>query len=313
MSISVNFLMPDLAKVKVKSTSALQLGIEAEKRGYQICHTRETDVCYREGKVIARARDAKNFKLVEGNVADLSEFYDMNLADVDVVLSRPAMKFNLHFISITHILEHLKGKTLVVDDPAKVRECAEKLLITRFPDLTPETLISSDPWQINEFRNTYKDIIVKPLFGYGGEGIFHIKPESDNLTSLLEMFENLYHEPVMIQRYLPDIKGGDKRILMIDGKAVGTLLRRPVEGNARANVTAGGSAELSVVTKRDQEICDRVAPVLNEMGIILAGLDVIGDYLVEINVGTVGGILEIEALGGGNMAGLFWDAVEKRL
>ncbi|MGD9637582.1 MAG: glutathione synthase [Alphaproteobacteria bacterium] len=311
--LSVNFIMPDLATLRVQNVSAIALGMEAERRGYKICHTCENDITYKEGKVIARVRDASQIKPEQGRAAVLSDYYDMNLNEVDINLLRISFNYDLKFVTALGLLELIQDQTLIVDKPSNLRHCAGKLFLNYFQDVMAPTLISSDINQILRFREEYKDIIVKPLFGYGGEGIFHIKPSSDNLNSLLGMFDNLYHEPIMIQRYLPDVKGGDKRVLLIDGEPVGAILRTAPKDNVRTNVSSGGSMKLSELTKSDLRICEAVKPIVKKLGLVLVGLDVIGDYLIEINVGNVGGLIEYDMLGGGNLASTFWDAVEKRL
>jgi len=194
-----------------------------------------------------------------------------------------------------------------------VRNAPEKLFVTHFPDLMPPTLITTDRAEILAFRAEHKDIIVKPLFGNGGSGVFHIKPDDENLSALLETFTQLYREPIIVQRYLPEIRQGDKRIILIDGKAAGAINRIPADGEARANMHAGGKAIASQLTRREQDICDAIGPALRERGLLFVGIDVIGDYLTEINVTSPTGLQEIDRFDGVSLAAQIWDAIEGKL
>jgi glutathione synthase len=220
--------------------------------------------------------------------------------------------FDLAYITATHLLEHVHPETLVVNDPVHVRNAPEKLFVTHFPDLMPPTLITSDRNQVLKFRAAHRDIIVKPLFGNGGAGVFHIRPEDENLNSLLELFTGLYREPIIVQAYLPEVRHGDKRIILTDGKAVGAVMRVPRAGEARSNFHAGGSAAKARLTAREQEICDAIGPALSERGLLFVGIDVIGDYLTEINVTSPTGIQEINRLDGVKLEEGIWDAIEAR-
>jgi glutathione synthase len=216
------------------------------------------------------------------------------------------------YITATHLLEHVHPRTLVVNDPAQVRNAPEKLYVTHFPELMPPTLIASDPAEIAAFRREHRDIIVKPLFGNGGAGVFHVAPEDENLNALLEMFTQRSREPVIVQRYLPEVRAGDKRIILIDGEVGGGLLRVPAPGEARANLHVGGTATRTGLTRREHEICERLGPELRARGLIFVGIDVIGDYLTEINVTSPTGIQEIGRYDGVDLAGRIWDAIERR-
>ena len=236
----------------------------------------------------------------------------MDLATMDLVLMRQDPPFDMAYITATHLLEHIQASTLVVNDPVHVRNAPEKLFVTHFPDLMPPTLITSDKAEVLAFRAEYKDIIVKPLFGNGGAGVFHLKPDDENLGSLLEMFTQLYREPVIVQKYLPEIREGDKRIILIDGEAGGAVSRIPVSGEARANFHAGGSARKTTLTSRERDICAAIGPTLREKGLVFVGIDVIGDYLTEINVTSPTGIQEINQLDGVQLEVGLWDAMERR-
>jgi glutathione synthase len=219
----------------------------------------------------------------------------------------------MSYITATHVLDHVHPDTLVVNDPSSVRNAPEKLFVTRFAQFMPPTLISSDREEILAFRRKHGEIVVKPLYGNGGADIFHIKQGDDNLNALLEMFTRIYREPVIVQRYLPEIRKGDKRIILVDGEPAGALNRVPAEGEARANLHVGGRAERVALTEKEKEICAALGPVLKEQGLIFVGIDVIGDYLTEINVTSPTGLQEIDRFDGVNLEGMIWDAIERRL
>ena len=220
--------------------------------------------------------------------------------------------FDMNYITITHLLEHLPPSTLVVNPAATVRNAPEKLLVLEFPELMPPTLVTRDRAEIHAFRKEHGNIIVKPLYGNGGAGVFFIQEGDHNLISLLELFESNYREPFMIQKYMPDVRQGDKRIIVIDGEPVAGLNRIPAEGEARSNLHVGGRPELSALTPREREICAAIAPALKARDMIFVGIDVIGDYLTEINVTSPTGIREIKRFGGPDIAVLIWDAIESR-
>jgi glutathione synthase len=216
------------------------------------------------------------------------------------------------YITATHILERLSPKTLVVNDPEHVRNAPEKLFVTEFKELIPPTLITSDGREIREFRDRHKDIILKPLYGNGGAGVFRVKPDDENLGALLEMFTLFYREPVIVQRYLPEVRQGDKRIILVDGEFAGAINRVPAAGEARSNMHVGGRPEKTELTAREREICAAIGPELKRRGLIFTGIDVIGDYMTEINVTSPTGIQEVKRFGGADIAGLIWDAIERR-
>ncbi|HJT15052.1 MAG TPA: glutathione synthase, partial [Dongiaceae bacterium] len=228
-------------------------------------------------------------------------------------LMRQDPPFDMAYITATHILETVHPKTLVVNDPVHVRNAPEKLFVTHFPELMPPTVITSDRREIVAFREQHKDIILKPLFGNGGAGVFHLKPDDDNLGSLLEMFTQFYREPIQVQRYVPEVRLGDKRIILIDGEAVGAINRVPAAGESRSNMHVGGRAEKSALTQRDREICSAIGPALRERGMIFVGIDVIGNYLTEINVTSPTGLQEINRFDKVVLEDRIWDAIEKRL
>jgi len=216
------------------------------------------------------------------------------------------------YITATHVLEHIHPKTLVVNDPGHVRNAPEKIFVTQFRDLMPPTLITSDRREIDSFRAEHKDIILKPLYGNGGAGVFRVKPDDENLGALLEMFTQFYREPVIVQRYLPDVRKGDKRIILVDGEFAGAINRVPAAGEARSNMHVGGRPEATTLSKRERDICAALGPELKKRGLIFTGIDVIGDYLTEINVTSPTGIQEVRRFGGPDIAKLIWEAIERR-
>jgi glutathione synthase len=216
------------------------------------------------------------------------------------------------YITATHVLQHIHPKTLVINDPVEVRNAPEKLFVAHFPELMPPTLITSDRARIGAFRDEHKDIIIKPLFGNGGAGVFHVDPEDDNLNALLEMFTEVYREPIMVQAYLPEVRDGDSRIILIDGNAAGVVKRVPKEREVRANLHVGATAEKATLSPRDLEICETIGPELRRRGLIFVGIDVIGGYLTEINVTSPTGIQEIDRFDGVSLEADLWDAFEAR-
>jgi glutathione synthase len=234
----------------------------------------------------------------------------IDLAAMDVVLMRQDPPFNLAYISTTHLLDRIHPSTLVVNDPTSVRNSPEKLFVTQFQELMPPTLITYDLDEIRAFRREHGDIIVKPIYGNGGAGVFHVKPDDTNLASLIELFRTYLNEPLMVQRYLPEIRRGDKRIILINGKLAGAVNRVPAQDETRANLHVGGRAEKGELTKRDHEICEALGPALERAGLILVGIDVIGDYLTEINVTSPTGVQEIDRFEGANLSAQVWDVIE---
>jgi glutathione synthase len=312
MALTVAFQMDHVSTVNIAADSSFALALEAQARGMTLFHYEPKDLSMLEGRVIARAQPL-SVRNVQGDHFTLGEAVDLDLATTDVVWMRQDPPFDMAYITATHILERLKGKSLVVNDPFHVRNAPEKILVTEFGDLTPPTLITRNAAAIKSFRAAHKDIIVKPLYGNGGAGVFRIKPDDENLSSLLEMFFAINREPVIVQAYLPAVRAGDKRIILVDGEPVGALNRVPPEGEARSNLHAGGRAEKVALSPRDLEICARIGPLLRERGMIFTGIDVIGGYLTEINVTSPTGIWAIRKFDGTDIAAMIWDAIAKRL
>lgn len=311
MSLWVAIQMDPAETVNIHGDSTFALALEAQRRGHRLHHYFVRDMSLYDGKLTTHAR-ALQFRREVGNHFTLGDYERVDLAEVDVILMRQDPPFNMGYITATHLLEHVHPKTLVVNDPVSVRNAPEKLFVTHFKGVMPPTLITSRADDIRAFRAEHKDIIIKPLFGNGGEGVFRIRHDDENLNSLLELFEKFYKEPAMVQRYLPEVRKGDKRIILVDGKAVGAINRVPAQGEARSNLHVGGRAESVALTRRDLEICEAIGPTLKAQGLIFVGIDVIGDYMTEINVTSPTGIQEIERFDGTNVAGLIWDAIEAR-
>ena len=312
MTLTVAIQMDPIESVNIHGDSTFVLALEAQKRGYALLHYLPKHLSFREGKVVARARTLQVRREL-GNHFTLGNFESIDLSTVDVVLMRQDPPFDMSYISATHILEHIHPKTLVVNNPVSVRNAPEKIFVTHCPGVMPPTLITSDAEEVKSFRTENKDIIVKPLYGNGGAGVFHIKPDDENLNSLLEMFTSMWREPIIVQRYVPEVRQGDKRIILVDGKPVGAVNRVPASGEARSNMHVGGRPEKSTLSKREQEICAAIGPALKERGLIFVGIDVIGDYLTEINVTSPTGIQEINRFDGGSLEALVWDAIESKL
>lgn len=312
MSLDVAIQMDPVEAIDINGDSTFAMALEAQARGHSLSFYEPRHLSMRDGRVYAKTRPI-TLRREEGNHVDIGEERVANLADTDVVLMRQDPPFDMSYITATHLLEKVHGQTLVVNDPAHVRNAPEKIFVTEFDGVMPPTLITSDEMEIKAFRDDYKDIIVKPLYGNGGAGVFRLQPGDQNLNSLLELFTDLYREPLIVQQYLPDVRKGDKRIILVDGKPVGALNRVPAEGESRSNMHVGGRPEKSELTKREQEICEQIGPSLKERGLIFVGIDVIGDYLTEINVTSPTGIQEIARFGGADIAALIWDAIEEKL
>ncbi len=311
MALKVAVQMDHISTVSIAGDTSFALSLEAQRRGHKLFHYTPDRLSMEGGKIYARL-EAMEVRDVQGDHYTLGEEVRTDLSEMDVILLRQDPPFDMNYITTTHLLERIHPQTLVVNDPAWVRNSPEKIFVTEFPDLMPETLITKDPREVDAFRKQHGDIIVKPLYGNGGAGIFHLHEADRNLSSLLEMFEQMFREPYIVQRYLKDVRKGDKRIILIDGEPVGAINRVPAEHDARSNMHAGGRAEPTELTAREREICARIGPSLKERGFILVGIDVIGDYMTEINVTSPTGVREVKRFGGADIAALFWDAVEAK-
>jgi glutathione synthase len=311
MALRVAIQMDPIEKIDIGGDSTFALMLEAQTRGHSLFYYGPRDLSLRENKVTARVRPLQ-LRAVKGDHFTLGEASVQDLATADVVLMRQDPPFDMAYITATHILERLHPRTLVVNDPAHVRNAPEKLFVTEFADFIPPTLITSDANEIRQFREQHKDIILKPLYGNGGAGVFRVRRDDENLGALLEMFTTFYREPVVVQRYLPEVRQGDKRIILVDGQFAGAINRVPAAGEARSNMHVGGRPEKTELTARERDICAAIGPELKRRGLIFTGIDVIGDYMTEINVTSPTGIQEVRRFGGADIAALVWDAIERR-
>jgi glutathione synthase len=313
MTLTVAVQMDHLESLHIVGDTTFALMLEAQRRGHRLLHYTPDRLAMRGGKVTARAEPIERLTDQEGDHYALGETDLLDLSTCDVVLLRQDPPFDMAYITTTHLLESIHPKTLVVNDPAHVRNAPEKIFVMDFPELMPETLITRDPSTIRDFRNEFGDIIIKPLYGNGGAAVFRLREDDENLSALLELFLERFREPFMVQRYLPAVRQGDKRIILIDGEAVGAINRIPAMGDARSNMHVGGKAVASDMTNRDREICAAIGPELKKRGLLLSGIDVIGDFLTEINVTSPTGIREVQRFGGADIASLFWDKVEEKV
>jgi glutathione synthase len=296
MALTVAIQMDPIEKIDIGGDSTFALALEGQGRGHDLLYYGPRDLSFRDGKVTAHVRPL-SVRAVRGDHFALGEPFVYDLSAADVVLMRQDPPFDMAYITATHILERIHPKTLVVNDPRHVRNAPEKLFVTEFGAFIPPTLITSDLREIRSFRDEHKDIILKPLYGNGGAGVFRVKQDDENFGSLMEMFTLFYREPVIVQRYLPDVRKGDKRIILVDGEFAGAINRVPASGEARSNMHVGGRPEATELTPR---------------GLIFTGIDVIGDYMTEINVTSPTGIQEVRRFGGADIATLIWEAIERR-
>lgn len=309
--MKIAFQMDPIGAVNIDADSTFRLAEEAQKRGHDLFFYTPDKMAYVEGRIMATVQTL-TVQRVQGDHAQLGAPEMRDLSEMDVIWLRQDPPFDMHYITNTHLLDRLHPQTLVVNDPFWVRNLPEKLLVLDFPDLTPPTAIAEDLSILRDFKERHGDIILKPLYGNGGAGVFRLTPEDRNMTSLHELFSAFSREPLIVQKFIPDVSNGDKRIILVDGVPVGAINRVPAEGETRSNMHVGGRPEKIGLTARDKEICDRIGPVLREKGQIFVGIDVIGDYLTEINVTSPTGIQELERFDGINVAAMIWDAIEAR-
>lgn len=312
MSLRVAIQMDHIGDIDFKGDSTFALALEAAARGHSLFHYSVRDLAFEDG-VVTTVGEALTVRREEGNHYSLGERQLIDLHEMDVVLMRQDPPFDMNYITATHLLEHVHPHALVVNDPVNVRNAPEKLFSTHFRNLMPPTLITAQRDAIQRFRQKHKDIIIKPLYGNGGAGVFRLKPDDENFNSLLEVFSEFYNVPLMAQKYLPEVRKGDKRIILVDGEVAGAINRVPSEGEVRSNMHVGGRPEHTELTPREQEICAELGPVLKKLGLIFVGIDVIGDWLTEINVTSPTGLQEIERFTGNNLSATIWDAIEARL
>ncbi len=312
MALKVAFQMDPIERIDIKGDSTFALLLEAQSRGHDIFYYTPQNLALRNGELMAHGETLR----VEDRPGDhyqLSDARTVNLGDLDVVHLRQDPPFDMSYITTTHLLERIHPETLVVNDPCYVRNAPEKIFVLDFLDLMPPTMVTRSLDDVKAFRAEYKDIIVKPLYGNGGEAVFLLKSDDTNLASLVELFQLMLREPFMVQQYLPEVRGGDKRIILVDGKLAGAINRVPAQDETRSNMHIGGTPTPVDLSKRDHEICDRLGPELKKRGLIFVGIDVIGDYLTEINVTSPTGIREVKRFGGEDIAALIWDVIESRV
>ena len=312
MSLAVAIQMDPIEAIDIAADSTFALALEARARGHRLYHYLPRRLSLTAQGPVATVCPLDVFDRA-GDHFTLGAPETVDLATMDVVLMRQDPPFDMAYITATHILEHIHPETLVVNDPVHVRNAPEKLFVTRFRELMPPTLITAERDMIADFRARHGDIILKPLFGNGGAGVFHVGPADENLNALVEMFGTFFREPIIAQAYLPAVRAGDKRIILVDGEPVGAVNRVPPEGEARANMHVGARPEKAALSARDREICAAIGPALRERGLIFTGIDVIGGYLTEINVTSPTGIREIDRFDGTRLEALIWDAIETRL
>jgi glutathione synthase len=313
MALRVGIQMDPLENVKIDGDTTFALAEVAQARGAELFVYGPDQMSYEQGRVTAWARPAK-VQRVRETPGVFGEAVKLDLAkDLDVILMRQDPPFDLNYITACHLLELISGETLVVNDPEGVRSSPEKIFPLLHPEIMPPTLVTREMRDILDFRAQHKDIIVKPIYGHGGAGVFRLKPDDSNLDSLLEVFFTRSREPVMVQAFLPAVSEGDKRIILIDGEPVGAINRRPQSGQVRSNLVVGGTAEKSDLSDADMRICEIIGPELKRRGLILTGIDVIGGRLTEVNVTSPTGVQAIKALSGIDSAAIFWDVVQQKL
>jgi glutathione synthase len=313
MSLNVAVQMDPIERINIAGDSTFALMLKAEERGYKMWHYLADQLSWRDGRVIAHARPV-SVRNVAGDHYTLGEARNIDLgSDVDVVLMRQDPPFDIGYITATHLLEMLDGETLVVNNPREVRNAPEKLFVTQFADLMPPTLITRRLEEVLAFRRRYGAIVVKPLHGNAGAAVFKLGEDDGNLPALVELFSNVWREPFMVQRFLPKVSDGDKRIVLVDGEIAGAINRLPKAGEIRSNLAAGGNAAKTQLTPREEEICARLAPELKRRGLLFVGIDVIDGNLTEINVTSPTGIVAIDRFNGTDTGGMIWDAILRRL
>jgi glutathione synthase len=312
MTLKVAVQMDPIESLNIAGDSTFALKLEAQRRGHPLFYYQTRTLALADGRLFATGADV-TVKDEAGNHASVGERRRVDLANFDVILMRQDPPFDLAYITATHLLEHVIPQTLVVNDPASVRNAPEKLFVTRFGEFMPPTLISRDPGELRAFRSEYRDVVLKPLYSNGGAGVFRIKEDDENFASFIETFSLMFREPFMIQRYVPEVRYGDKRIILVDGVFAGAINRVPAPGESRSNMHVGGRPEPTTLTPREEAICAALAPELKNRGLIFVGIDVIGGYLTEINVTSPTGIREIKRFGGNDVAAMIWDAIEARV
>ncbi|MBI1385454.1 MAG: glutathione synthase [Rhizobiales bacterium] len=311
MGLRVGVQMDPIERIAITGDSTFAMMLEAQARGHELFYFQPATVTLDQGRLMATGSNVL-VRDVVGSHASLAEPRRQDLGALDVVLLRQDPPFDMSYITNTHLLGRIHPRTLVVNDPAHVRNAPEKLFVLDFADLMPPTMVTRSLEEVRRFRDRHGDIIVKPLYGNGGAGVFRLASEDSNLNALVELFQSMSREPFMVQQYRPEVRDGDKRIILVDGEFAGAINRVPASGETRSNMHVGGRPEPIALTARDEEICLRLGPALRERGLLFTGIDVIGDYLTEINVTSPTGIREVKRFGGNDIAAMIWDAIERR-
>ena len=311
MTLKVAFQMDHVGSLDISGDTTFALCLEAQRRGHEIFHYVPESLTYENG-IISAPLEPMEVRDNTSNHFSLKPPIQSDFSNIDILLMRQEPPFDMNYITYTHLLEHLPDSVKVINDPNSVRNAPEKLLVTFFKNLMPETVISRDKNAILNFQEMHKDIVVKPLYGKGGEGIILIKEGEDIEVIISDFLEN-EKEPIMVQPFLPEVKHGDKRIIILDGEPVGCLNRIPAEGEFRSNLGVGGIPKLSELSENDKKICLSIKPILLDMKLFFVGIDVIGDYLTEINVTCPTGVRQIKSLGGPDIPNLFWNQVDELL
>lgn len=312
MTLRVAVQMDPLESINIAGDSTFAIMLDAQERGHSLFHYEAGDLSYRDGRVLAPARPV-TVRRVEGDhfTAGAPALLDLS-DDVDVVLMRQDPPFDLAYITATHLLERVQHSTLVVNDPASVRNAPEKLFVLDYARFMPPTLVTRRLDEARAFHAAHGEVVVKPLYGNAGSAVFHVGRNDANLAALTELFGQVWREPFMVQAFLPDVAKGDKRIVLVDGKPTGAINRLPRAGEIRSNLAAGGRAEATDLSPRETEICEALGPELARRGLLFVGIDVIGGYLTEINVTSPTGIVAIDRFNGTDTPSLIWDAIEAK-
>ena len=309
MSLKVAVQMDPVEGINIDTDTSFLMMMEAQARGHGLWIYTPDKLSLEDGVVFARGRSAV-LRDVRGDHVTLGPWEVVNLATMDVVLMRQDPPFDMAYITATHFLETIHPATLVVNNPAEVRNAPEKLFVTGFPGLQPPTLITSDPEAIDDFRARHGDMVLKPLYGGGGSGVVRLKADDPNLDALLELHAMISREQVIAQKFVPAVSKGDKRVLLVDGEPIGAINRIPADGQVRSNLARGGRAAAVDLTERDREICRIIGPELRRRGLLFVGIDVIGDFLTEINVTSPTGAQQLKRFGGADAAAVMWDRIE---
>ena len=311
MSLKIAVQMHTIDRINIKGDSTFALLLEAQKRGHNLAYYTPDQLALLDGRVFAHVQSL-TVRDKAGDHFALDRPRRIELTELDVVLLRQDPPFDLAYVTTTHLLERIHPGTLVVNDPAHVRNAPEKVFVTEFADLMPPTLISRDLAEIKAFRAEHGDIVMKPLYGKGGEAVFRLEREDLNFGSLFDLFASTFREQWVVQKFLPNIRNGDKRIILVDGEYAGAVNRVPAADDLRSNMVRGGVPAATELTKREVEICKRIGPALRQRGLLFVGIDVIDGYLTEINVTSPTGIRAIKNLGGPDVAALIWDKIEAK-